>query len=128
MSEKLEGLEGGLSEAASELAMWRSLTGHPGWQKLVKDLKVEETMRALVVTRKKLVSVGEAFGQEYMKGEANGLSFALSYPETEIEALSIEIKKLEMEIENEKELVRDSRAADEPGRVPSDDGSIDAAS
>ena len=129
MSDRLDGLEGGLSDAASELSMWRSLKEHPGWQKLVKDMKVEESMRALVVTRKPIGHVGEAFRQEYMKGEANGLGLALAHPDTEIEALSIEIRKLEVEIRNEKELVgriaRDE--ADAGGRVPSDDGSLGSA-
>jgi len=123
MSDELVGLEEGISEAASELHIWRSLMEHPGWVLMEKELKVEETMRALVVTRKRLGSIGEVFSQEYMKGEANGLGFALSFPSAKLEELQSEVKKLNFMLERAKD-VQKTAAPDESGRVPSDDGSL----
>lgn len=123
MSEKLDALEAGLSENGSELAVWRSLMEHPGWALMEKRLDTERKMRALAVSAQSVRSVGEVFAQEYMKGEASGLGLALSMPQTEVEQLELEARKLEVLIEGERNALKAEARADERSRVPSDDGS-----
>ena len=128
MSEKLDALEAGLSENGSDVATWRSLMEHPGWALMEKRLDHDRRMRALAITANSVRSVGEVFAQEFLKGEASGLGHALSMPQTELEQLELEAKKLAVLIEGERDAIKSKERADERSRVPSDDGSVPSAS
>lgn len=124
MSERLDALEAGLSENGGDIATWRSFMEHPGWALMEKRLDHDRKMRALAITANSVRSVGEVFAQEFLKGEASGLGHALSMPQTELEQLELEAKKLAVLIEGERDAVKMEARAGERSRVPSDDGSI----
>lgn len=123
MSEKLEQIQGGISEAGSELATWRGLIEHPGWPLLVK--KVQEKIAGYTVGLKQpIVSLDMIPKQEFLKGEVSGLEFVLELPSSEMEQLSAEIQNLNVMEEREKDAIKAETSAPE-SRVESSQFSRD---
>jgi hypothetical protein len=116
MSKKLA-LEAEFSRRASELSLWKGLVEHPGWKLYEKTLKEQQDGRLLVLAEP-CSGLGGMLAQEFMKGEAAGFRTARGFPEMQIEILQVDLRSLEVavQLEEENELERKTRAAD-AGRV-----------
>lgn len=126
MREKEEALERGISEAASELSIWRSLQEHPGWVLLEKYMTSEKTLRAFAVLNNPIHQAGQVYAQEFMKGEASGLGLIQNFPATQVEVLKIEISKLEVMVEREHDATKAETSVDDGSRIESSEFTRDS--
>ena len=112
-SEHHEELEKRLREAAAQEHLWKTFMEHPGWSAFEKVLQEQQRLREVLVRQSYVHSVGEAFGQEGIKGEANGIGIALQIPSQLLEAAQLErrlaTKELEIEDATESEVAAAGR-------------------
>lgn len=118
-------VEDELSGLASEYALWRALTEHPAWPKwkAVADSAVSTRANAVMGTR--LATMEQALGQEYLKGEANGIALIMSLPQSEMERLEHEMKLLNDQPQGENDATgtgSDDTASSGNPSEPIDDG------
>jgi hypothetical protein len=109
-----------LSQAASDLALWRGLLEHPGWKAYEKIIDEQMKLRQSTVCLTPLASFGKSLEQEFMKGEAAGLGLAIVVPKTQAEMAKMEVEILNVELDQEKEHETDRRP-DGGSRVDDDD-------
>ena len=102
MSEKIESLEGSLSEAASEVHLWKSFMEHPAWPRFTQMLEQQRKSRLLVLEAP-LGSMSKIMEQEFMKGEGSGLGLASVLPQAQLEMAELEHKRLVAQLELEKD-------------------------
>ena len=74
-----------LEEQRQILSEFRSLVESKAWARLVAVAEAQLNIRVQAVMFKPLKAEAEAFEQEYMKGEYNGISTLLKLPETMLE-------------------------------------------
>lgn len=105
MSEKLDELQNQLTEAATEEREWKELLDSAAWQRYATFLTNQRNMRKEVVLMTPISAENTAFAQEFYKGEAMGLSLALSFPQTQLELAEMKRRTLtkETELEHESE-------------------------
>lgn len=119
MSEKIDALEGQLSDKSGLLSVLRSFTEHPGWEIFSKMLEAQQNGRKGEVLLQPLSGDNAVYKQEFMKGEISGLALAQVAPFTQIEVLKLEVKTLQEQLERENEL--EARISDVSGRSRVDD-------
>lgn len=114
--ERKEELEGELQRAANDEHVWKTFMEHPGWAKLSAFLKEQMDLRKQAVVLTPINSVGQAFSQEFYKGECQGISTALETPRAQLEMAQMErrIATKSLEIEDEPE---DEVASEFAGRL-----------
>jgi len=111
--DKIE-LEGELSDAASELKVWKDLKETHGWQRM--QVMVQGQINARFTEyRKPLGSMDEVPAQEYLKGEMAGLELFSGLLDAEIERLEALIERLTKEIEDEPDTEDSATAGDAGG-------------
>lgn len=108
---KRDELEARLSQQASLLATWKSLLEHPGWP-MLEEILEEQRMARLFILQEPLESFAQASKQEFMKGEAAGIGLSSKIPQTQIELLELETKRLRTAVELEE--------SDESAKVEAD--------
>lgn len=108
MSERLQKLEQEFVSKSSDLAMWRGLVMSDGFKIMKKDMELQRNYRLLTVGGSPLASFSGVLPQEFMKGEANGIGLALTYPLLQVENLQMDVERLTVAIETEKENVQTS--------------------
>lgn len=106
-------LEGSLSKAASDAAMWRSLLEHPGWVEYQRLVEGQINLRKGTILLTPLQSAALVFHQEFMKGEAAGAQACLLLPHAQLEAAEMDRVRLTNQLERDDEIERQV-AADEP--------------
>ena len=111
-----EDLEVELRRAIEDQHMWKSFMEHPGWKKFESFLKEQADLRKQAVVLTPINSVGQAFSQEFYKGECQGISTALETPRAQLELAQMErrITDKQLEIEDEPE---DEVSAEFAGRL-----------
>lgn len=118
MSEKIDQLEGRLSEKGSLLAVYRSFTEHPAWAMYTRLLEDQMNTRKGEILLKPLKSTEQVYEQEYMKGEISGLTLAQVSIFAIMEGLDQEVKATRVQLEREHE-AENRISADGGSRVDS---------
>lgn len=107
-----------LSKKANELSAWKSLIESPAWEWYKKTMEMQRTARLFMVGETPLKALGDCLGQEFMKGEGAGIGLSLMLPYTQIEILTMDVARLSIEVEQEKENVQeDGNSAESRSRV-----------
>lgn len=118
-AEERDSLENQLSQAASEMDLWRSLQKHPGWELFKGRLLQHMQIRSTVVMTTPLNVDSNVYAQEFLKGEFSGLQTAIDFPQSQFDERKREATLLRAQLENYDDAEIAARPA--KSRVDTDD-------
>ena len=118
---KREELESELHRAIERAAGWRGLLDHPGWVRYKSMADEQIRLRHATICLTPLESFGKSLEQEFMKGEAAGLTLALTLVETQHEMARLDVERLTTAIEMETTNETAAKQPDGRSRVENDD-------
>lgn len=114
-------LEGRLSTVGATVRIWEELVEGGPWAFYRKLLDSVRKTKAEEVVSTQVMRLDEALPQEFAKGFAAGLLFAIKIPEIELEQKKAELETLRVSLEREGDYESENRTTDERSRVDDSD-------
>jgi len=117
MSERIPEIEKDISEKQAELHLWKGLLGHPAWAMYEKLVRLQIDARRMEICMVPLQSSAGVFTQEFTKGEASGAQLALTMVYAAKEAAEMDVTRLNVQLDQEKDNVASETSAGAASRV-----------